>query len=305
MTAPSVGVVIATRGRPELLRSAVRAALAQDYDGEIEVIVVFDQVPIDALDDIAVPGHRRFLRTIHNERTPGLAGGRNTGILATSAELVAFCDDDDEWLPTKLRRQGEEWEKNPDAVLVSVGITILTEGAEHVRLPPVHTVFADLLESRITEIHPSTFLLRRSSLLGEVGLVDEQLPFSYGEDYDLLLRAARTGPILGVPEPLVVIRWNRVSFFSDRWQGIADGLTYILAKYPEFASTAIGSARLEGQIAFAYAALGDRPTARHWARRTIRHDRSQLRGWAALAISARLVPASFLVAAVNRRGRGL
>jgi len=305
VNAPSVGVVIATRGRPELLRCAVRAALDQDYDGEIEVIVVFDQVPIDPLDDIEVPEHGRFLRTIHNDRTPGLAGGRNTGILASTAQLIAFCDDDDEWLPAKLRRQVEEWEKTPDAVLVSVGITIVTEGAEHVRLPPVHTVFADLLESRITEIHPSTFLLWRASLLGEVGLVDEQLPFSYGEDYDLLLRAARTGPILGVPEPLVVIRWNRVSFFSDRWQGIADGLSYILAKYPEFSSTDVGSARLEGQIAFAHAALGDRPTARHWARRTIGHDRSQLRGWAALAISARLVPASFLVAAVNRRGRGL
>ena len=42
-----------------------------------------------------------------NERTPGLAGGRNSGILAGSGELVAFCDDDDEWLPTKVEKQVE------------------------------------------------------------------------------------------------------------------------------------------------------------------------------------------------------
>lgn len=304
-TTPSVTVVIATRGRPELLRSAVRAALAQDYAGDVEVVVVFDQVEIDTLEDVAVPPQRRALRTIANARVPGLAGGRNTGIESSQADLVAFCDDDDEWLVEKLRRQVELWAQHPEAVLVSTGIRIVTEGDEHVRLPPASTVFADLLESRITELHPSTFLLRRADLLGDIGLVDEELPASYGEDYDLLLRAARTGTVIAVTEPLVIIRWNRVSFFSDRWQGIADGLSYILAKYPEFATTDIGSARLEGQIAFAHAALGDRPAARDWARRTLRHNRKQLRGWAALAIAARLVPASFLVAAVNRRGRGL
>ncbi|MGV8886130.1 MAG: glycosyltransferase family 2 protein [Microbacteriaceae bacterium] len=302
---PSVTVVIATRGRPELLRCAVRAALAQNYDGHIEVLVVFDQIAIDELDDVTVPETKRSLRTIANTRTPGLAGGRNTGIQAAQSELIALCDDDDEWLVEKLRRQVELWQMHPAAVLVSAGIRIVTEGAEHVRLPPAETTFADLLDSRITELHPSTFLLRRADLLGDIGLVDEELPASYGEDYDLLLRAARTGTVIAVTEPLVIIRWNRVSFFNDRWQGIADGLSYILAKHPEFATTAIGSARLEGQIAFAHAALGDRVVARDWARRTLRHNRRQLRGWAALAVSARLVPASFLVAAVNRRGRGL
>lgn len=301
----SVSVIIATRGRPDLLRSAVRSILGQDYPGEITLTVVFDQTEVDPLHDITVPAVRRRLRTVPNTRTPGLAGARNTGIQAATGELIAFCDDDDEWLPGKLRRQIEAWTGDPDAVLVATGIRIATAGRMVDRLPPGRTTFADLIRSRTTEIHPSSFLMRRCDCVERIGLVDEELPASYGEDYDFLLRAARIGHILGVGEPLVVVRWNRTSFFDGKWRGIADGLTYLLDKHPEFASSAEGSARIEGQIAFALAALGRRDEALRWARITLRHDRTQLRAYAAMAIAARLVPASALVSAVNRSGRGL
>ncbi|WP_241973063.1 glycosyltransferase family 2 protein [Cryobacterium sp. TMT2-14] len=300
-----MSVIIATRGRPELLRSAVRSILDQDYPGQIDLTVVFDQTAVDPMDDIDVPAARRQVRTVPNSRTPGLAGGRNTGIQAATGDLIAFCDDDDEWLPAKLRTQIETWKGDPAAVLVATGIRIATFGRMLDRLPPRRTEFADLLRSRTTEIHPSSFLMRRSDVLGRIGLVDEELPASYGEDYDFLLRAARVGHILGVSEPLVIVHWNRTSFFDGKWRGIADGLTYLLQKHPEFSGSAVGSARIEGQIAFALAALGMRAEAFRWARSTIRHDRSQLRAYAAVAIAARLVPASVLVSAVNRRGRGL
>ncbi|MCU1414475.1 MAG: glycosyl transferase family 2 [Microbacteriaceae bacterium] len=301
---PDVSVVIATRGRPELLRAAVRAILAQDYAGAIELVVVFDGIDIDPLTDVVMP-NGRALATIANGRAAGLAGGRNTGIEATSGALVAFCDDDDEWLPEKLARQVELFAGHPEAILVATGIRIQTADASHVRLPPAVVSFDDLLESRITELHPSSFLIRRRDLLGEIGLVDEQLPMSYGEDYDLLLRAARFGTILSVLEPLVIVHWNRASFFADRWQGIADGLGYVLLKHPEFATSPRGSARIEGQIAFAYGALRNRPEAWAWSRRALRHDRRQLRAWAAMLVSLRLAPAGALVRLVNSRGRGM
>jgi glycosyltransferase involved in cell wall biosynthesis len=303
-TIPDVSVVIATRGRPVLLRAAIRSILGQDYAGRIELVVVFDRIDQDPLDDIEVPADRS-LATVSNTRTPGLAGGRNTGILATSGELIALCDDDDEWLPDKLSKQVELWHRHPSASLVSTGIRIVTANGSHVRLPPAVVKFDDLLESRITEIHPSSFLIRRSGLTGEIGLVDEDLPYSYGEDYDLLLRAARVGEVISVLEPLVIVNWNRASFFSDRWQGIADGLTYVLAKHPEFVRSPRGSARIEGQIAFAHGALKSRKQASAWARRALKHDRTQLRAYAAIMIALRLAPAGALVRLVNRNGRGM
>ncbi|MDQ4138271.1 MAG: glycosyltransferase family 2 protein [Actinomycetota bacterium] len=303
-TLSAVSVVLATRGRPQLLRAAIRSIFAQTHQQPIEVIVVFDRSPIDSLDDVAVPA-LRTLRTVGNTRTPGLAGGRNTGILLASHDLIAFCDDDDEWLPEKLVKQLQLLERQSKASLVATGIRVRTAGADHDRIPPARARHADFLASRITEIHPSSFLLRRQRLVDEIGLVDEELPAAYGEDYDLLLRASALAPVLSVPEPLVIVNWNRTSFFADRWQGIADGLSYVLAKFPSFGTSRRGSARIEGQIAFAHAALGHRAEALRWAVRTLRHDLRQVRAYAAMFIAIPAVPAAGLVGFVNSRGRGL
>lgn len=105
---PDVDVVVATRERPELLRSCIRAIFDSDYAGAIRVIVVYDQSEPDEGLATEVELGLREGRSIHvtsNSRTPGLAGARNTGLLTADAELVAFCDDDDTWLPAKLARQ--------------------------------------------------------------------------------------------------------------------------------------------------------------------------------------------------------
>lgn len=303
-TFPVVTTVVATRGRPDMLRAALRSILTQDYEGELEVLVVFDQVEIDPLDDVSVPENRR-LRTLPNVRTPGLAGGRNTGILAASGSLIAFCDDDDEWLPGKLTAQIGAWNADPDAIGLATAITIESEGGSHIRIGDGVVTFSDFLASRVQEVHPSSLLWRRADLLGRVGLVDEGIPASYGEDYDLLLRATRAGHLRCVLDPLVVVHWNRASFFDGRWRAIADGLTYLLRKHPEFARSGVGTARIAAQVAFAHAALGRRRQARRWARSALRRDRRQLRAYAAMAVAYRLVPAGVLVGLVNRRGRGL
>ena len=303
-TASAVSVVVATRGRPQLLRAAIRSIFAQTHDNPIEVIVVFDGIPLDPLMDLEIPP-LRTLRTVANRRSPGLAGGRNTGIMLASHDLIAFCDDDDEWLPEKLSKQLALFEQHPKASLVATGIRIRTAEAQHDRIPPAWAHHQDFLASRITEIHPSSFLLRKKRLLDEIGLVDEDLPAGYGEDYDLLLRASSHAPVISVPEPLVIVNWNRTSFFADRWQGIADGLSYVLAKFPSFGSSPRGSARIEGQIAFAHAALGHRAEALRWASRTLRHDLRQLRAYAAMLIAVRAVPAGGVVGFLNSRGRGL
>ena len=70
-----------------------------------------------------------------NERTPGLAGGRNTGILAGTAPLVAFCDDDDEWLPTKVEKQVEALTADPAAITAVTGIIVLYADSAVPRVP--------------------------------------------------------------------------------------------------------------------------------------------------------------------------
>jgi len=85
---PSISTVVATRDRPELLRETLAAIAAQDYDGVISTTVVFDQAELDL--DLEVVGSNRPVAVVENARQPGLQGARNTGLLGSSSELIAF-----------------------------------------------------------------------------------------------------------------------------------------------------------------------------------------------------------------------
>ncbi len=301
---PMITAVVPTRDRLPLLRRAVAAVLEQDYEGHLECIVVFDQSEPQDL-DLAV-AENRSLRVLTNTRKPGLAGARNTGILAAQGDLVGFCDDDDEWLQGKITRQVHLLQGSPETVLVASGIYVNYRERDHERRPAKPSLdFADFLQDRHTAIHPCTFLLRRDALLGSLGLVDEDIPGSYGEDYDLLLRAARISPVLALSDPLVRVHWHASSFFTSRWLMIIAGLTYLLDRYPDFAGEAKGVARVEGQIAFAHAALGERAPARRWALQALGHSRGERRAYLALVMATGLLRPSWVLGAAQRTGRSI
>ncbi|GIJ79691.1 Glycosyltransferase involved in cell wall bisynthesis [Micromonospora phaseoli] len=304
-TYPSVSAVVPTRNRPELLRAAVRAIVGQDYPGPVEVVVVYDQCePEPSLAGLAGPG--RPVGVVTNTRTPGLAGARNSGILAATGALVAFCDDDDEWLPGKLRAQADALAGVPGADFVSCGIRISYAGRSVERVLARDSIsLTDLLRDRMTELHPSTFLIRATALRDGFGLVDEEIPGSYAEDYEFLLRAARSAPLVNLPTPYVLVRWHQRSYFAKRWDTIAVALRWLLDRYPEFDSQPVGRARVTGQIAFARAASGDPRGALRWAGRTILGNPREPRAYLALAVAGRVVRADTVLRALHGRGRGI
>lgn len=299
---PSVDVVIPTRNRPDFVRAAVNSVRAQDYAGPLRIYVVFDgEDPDDALaDDGPVP-----VRVLRNNRKPGLCGTRNTGILAGSGALVAFLDDDDRWLPGKLRKQVALLQSRPGAEFASTSSCIEFADRRTDRFAGTDTVTHErLLESRMSMLHSSTFLLRRSALLGDGGLVDEDAPQGQNEDWDLLLRYSARHPIAHVDEPLVAIRWGTSSLFARAWQGKIDGARWILDRHPDIATSRVGYARVLAQIAFAQAALGQRRAALATARATLRVNAREPRAYLA-ALAALGVPASAILGALHRFGRGV
>lgn len=100
---PLVSAVIPTRGRPELLLSAVRSALRQTWQ-PLEVIVVIDGADGDTESRLAAITDCR-LRTILLPHVFGGSAARNAGVRAACGDWIAFLDDDDEWLPGKIERQ--------------------------------------------------------------------------------------------------------------------------------------------------------------------------------------------------------
>lgn len=301
---PTVTVVVATRDRPELLRRTLAAIADQDYAGVVESVVVYDRSDPDHT--LAVDGGLRPVAVVTNARRPGLQGARNTGIEASNAPLIAFCDDDDVWRRSKLSAQVDLLDAHPEVGFATTGIEIRYGDVQRPR-PATHDRVerADLLRSRTIEAtHPSTFLFRRS-LLDQMGLIDEDVPGGYGEDYEFLLRATRHTDVVTVPEPSVEILWHQQSYYRDGWQMRIDGLSYVLDQHPDIANDRRGLARIRGQIAFSRAALGDRPLARREAVATIRLAPQERRAWLALAIASGLVSADRVVRSVQKTGRSI
>ena len=92
---PTVSVVIPTCNRPALLERALASVRAQTLAPD-EIIVVDDG------DAHPVRPRRDGVRVITNSRPRGASGARNCGAAQARAPLLAFLDDDDEWLPTYL-----------------------------------------------------------------------------------------------------------------------------------------------------------------------------------------------------------
>lgn len=300
----TISVIIATRNRPEMLREAVAAALSQTYGGPIEVIVVFDQSEPDY--SLERSGSERSVRVIGNSRSPGLAGARNSGIEKSHGEFIAFCDDDDYWLPGKLSAQIRLFENKPSLEIASCGVSIEFNDEQHDRqLIHNRITFGDLLRDRHTELHPSTFLIRKKALVDNLGLVDETVPGGFGEDYEFLLRAARSHPIDLHTDCLTVVRWGDQSYFFQRWETMAEGLSWLLAKYPEFNSVPAGYSRICGQIAFANAALGQPRSALRWAAASVKHNPLELRATLACAVLFKLISPNTVMSQLHKRGRGI
>lgn len=304
-TWPTVGVVIPTRNRPELLRRALASIAAQDYPGTIETLVVFDCVESDpGLESTADP--RRPVRVITNSRTPGLSGTRNTGILALDTAFVAFCDDDDHWLPAKVRRQVERATAPDRPDMVTCSITVDYDGNRTDRFAGTGEVtYTDLTRSTFAMLHSSCFFFDRQALIERIGLVNEELPESQLEDWDIKLRAARLRPIAHIDEPLTVVQWGRTSLFARRWDSKIAALEEILELHPAIAADRRSAARVYGQIAFGTAAAGRRTESWRWIRRCVRTDPRQWRAGAALVVLPHPPNAERVLGALHHFGRGV
>ena len=298
---PLVSVVIATRNRPEMLREAIAAVVGQTYAGPVECVIVFDQTEPDQ--GVVSTDPRRIVRVMGNtERKPGLAGARNTGILASEGEYVAFCDDDDIWLPAKLAKQVAGI---GSALTSATGIVIDYGGHRAERIPAKDTFkLENLVRNRIMEAHPSSVMVRRSAILDRIGLVDEELPGSYAEDFDFIIRALQAGPVAIVEEALVVVRWGQ-SMFSRNWGTIVAAVDYLIDKHQVIRDDPKALARLYGRRGFANAASGEYREALQDAWQAIRRNPLEKRAYVTLLAASRIVPATKLLDMAHRRGRGI
>ena len=302
---PLVTVILPTRGRPELVRAAVSSVTGQSYPGPVECLVVHDQEPPDpALAGLGTADHQ--VRVITNQRTPGLAGARNSGLAEAAGEFIATCDDDDTWHPAKLEAQIRRLLDQPDLLMVGSGIRLMLPDGRIISWPARAERISQrlLLRNRVKELHSSTLVMRRDTF-AKAGRYDEQTPHGYAEDYDWVLRVARVGRIGAIAAPLADIRKDSGSWWPGDAAVTVAGLEYLLAKHREITASPRGHARLLGQIAFSRSLLGQRGRALRYAGLSIARWPASPHGYLALAHIATGVDRKHVLRAARLVGRGL
>ena len=99
-----LSVIIPTYNGERTIERAIKSVLKQSYC-EKEILVC-DDCSTDNTVEIALKYNCKVY--INEHRTGGPNAGRNVGIKNAKGHYIAFLDQDDEWLPDKLKIQFDE-----------------------------------------------------------------------------------------------------------------------------------------------------------------------------------------------------
>jgi glycosyltransferase involved in cell wall biosynthesis len=199
---PSVSIIIPTCNRPQFLPRAVESARAAGTD--VEIIVVDDASQDETA---AVCAQLPGIKYIRLERNQGVAGARNLGILASTAEFVAFLDDDDLRLPGSLDLQVTKLAAAPQIGFVCGAMLIADQNDRltgEVSSPPEvgEDAFWQLLELDFP-VMPLSVVIRKQCFLS-AGLLNRRI--SGIDDWDILVRIAELFPVMTMAEPVGIYR---------------------------------------------------------------------------------------------------
>jgi glycosyltransferase involved in cell wall biosynthesis len=204
-----VTAIIPTCGRPLLLERALRSVAAQAVAPD-EVIVVDDAGGIhrDVIRLALAKCGLNRARIVANSRVKGASGARNTGAESAKGELLAFLDDDDEWLPTYLSEAIARFRSTTVDMLAADLLYRYDDGSERPGKTAPDRLAPELFLTRNPGLVGSNFILRRRLYL-EIGGFNEWLPAS--EDMDFGLRISLHGQVTYEPLRRQLVRHHQHS----------------------------------------------------------------------------------------------
>jgi glycosyltransferase involved in cell wall biosynthesis len=207
MTSALVSVVVPVHNGERFLAESLEAILRQDYE-PIELIVVDDGSTDASPEIVARYPDIHYIR--QDNRGPSAA--RNTGIAASSGELLTFCDCDDVYRRAKVSIQVRHLTAHPAASCVLVRHeTFVEPGTE----PP------EWISADDTGVQVQSAMVRRA-VINAIGGYNPD--YRMTENMEWLERMKTAGLRIDVLDDVVVDRRLHGTNLSYQRKGLQQGL---------------------------------------------------------------------------------
>ena len=227
---PFVSIIVPTHKRPELLARALKSLQRQTYQN-FEVIVVENGCAPEAEKVLESFREQRMKVRYLYDKTPSLPNARNLGIRAAEADLIAYLDDDDEWVPEKLEKQVRYLAAHPAVGLVGCRIQMTDEnGTVHMTKSSQWSgdVTRKVLLEKGAVIYSPSCILVKKELCEKINGFDAR--YKYAHDLGFYFNIERHAPLFLMEEPLVVYHVHTSNMSNKSLLGTHDETVRILKK---------------------------------------------------------------------------
>jgi glycosyltransferase involved in cell wall biosynthesis len=290
---PAVSVVIPCYRGERFVADAIGSVLSQSEQA-LEVIVVDDGSPDRSAEMAAAIADQR-IRVVRHAHNRGIAAARNTGLTESRAELVAFLDQDDLWLPGLVAAGLQAFRtRGAEKYVLAFCDTYERDrkGRDRLLRPALprdmdapQSVLAALVREKFVVLGAA--LVRRTVLV-EIGGFDEHIRGG-SDDFDVLVRLAERGGFAHVPGARFVRRLHAENYTSAELM-IGESLAVIdraASRHPWLGPAARrGRARKLYRRASDALAAGLPGRAREDYLRSLHERPWQPRAWLGLALAA-------------------
>lgn len=222
MNQEKVSVVLAVFNGADTLSETIKSILGQTYK-DLELLIVDDESTDDSAKIIKETKDLRVKYfTLDQKNTGGPAAGRNRGIKESAGEFIAFCDQDDIWLPEKLEKQIGVYKnsKNKDKIGIIISSADLIDHSGKVinKNPVPFDGFLNKKEAFrkliLGDFITACTAVVPKKILDEMSSLDENMKGV--DDYDLWLKITQKYGISAVPEVLAVWRQETDALSADK-----------------------------------------------------------------------------------------
>lgn len=184
----TVSVIIPTFRRWDLLCDAIESVFRQSFtDWEIVIVNDGGDQPVGKVNELLKNHKITYVEHLHNK---GLPAARNTGLVCSSGEFIAYLDDDDIFYPNHLEVLINALLENCwDVVYADAYKAIYGKEGENYHLITKQLEYSYAFQAELmwrANIIPVINVVHRKDCLKQAGVFDPSLKIM--EDWDLWLR---------------------------------------------------------------------------------------------------------------------